>query len=176
VAVCIAGHSAAAADTRTGTLVVSTPAFPGRKNLATPYLAAIFRISGNFSGNGDGAPGWDRTSNPCLRSFTRAPHFFINQCLAQLANCKTKAKQGHSRPTKSIQTVFSLYFHSPARPWFRSWSGFDSAGIQALRRPKPVPPRLKKMAAPKGAAKIASALIRRWLRRQTTRENARHTA
>jgi hypothetical protein len=67
VAVCIAGHSAAAADTRTGTLVVSTPAFPGRKNLATPYLAAIFRISGNFSGNGDGAPGWDRTSNPCLR-------------------------------------------------------------------------------------------------------------
>jgi hypothetical protein len=28
---------------------------------------AVNRISGNFSGNGDGAPGWDRTSNPCLR-------------------------------------------------------------------------------------------------------------
>jgi hypothetical protein len=45
----------------------NSPAFPGRKNPATPYLARLFRISGDFRGKLDGAPGWDRTSNPCLR-------------------------------------------------------------------------------------------------------------
>ncbi|MCA8165296.1 hypothetical protein LGN00_37250, partial [Burkholderia cepacia] len=41
-----------------------------------------------------GAPGWDRTSNPCLRSFTGAQHILLNQSLTQLANSKTKATQG----------------------------------------------------------------------------------
>ncbi|WP_439668357.1 diguanylate cyclase domain-containing protein [Cupriavidus necator] len=58
-------------------------------------LASVIAL--NF-GRNFGAPGWDRTSNPCLRSFGDEPKGFINQCLVQLATCKTKAKQGQSRP------------------------------------------------------------------------------
>ena len=40
-----------------------------------------------------GAPGWDRTSNPCLRSFVYAQRSLINQALAQLAIGKTKVNR-----------------------------------------------------------------------------------
>ncbi len=55
---------------------------------------------------GVGAPGWDRTSNPCLRSFGDVPGPFINQDLAQLANCKTKVKQGGQRSFRLAQGEF----------------------------------------------------------------------
>ncbi len=75
----------------------------------------------------------DRSRAPCgrverghvalkhrLRSFTGTPQSVKNQCLAQLAICKTKANQGQSRPSQLIQTVFSLYSASPDRGLTRS--------------------------------------------------------
>ena len=89
-----------------------------RENLADSTACAMQRDASANSENGSGnsvpgirlfgAPGWDRTSNPCLRSFIRAPQSLINQCLAQLATRKTKASQGQSRLSKPIQTVISL--------------------------------------------------------------------
>ncbi|CAE6786694.1 hypothetical protein R69658_04320 [Paraburkholderia aspalathi] len=74
---------------------------------AKPQLVAIRGDAGTGEFAGTlvriGAPGWDRTSNPCLRSFTCAPRSLLNQCLAQLANCKIKANQRQSGPIQSPQ-------------------------------------------------------------------------
>jgi hypothetical protein len=48
-------------------------------------------------------------ATPAFGVLQNAPKIVTNQCLAQLANCKIKAKQGHSRPFEPTQTVLSLY-------------------------------------------------------------------